>query len=159
MRFKRLERTPFFVTDRKRAAAARMQQKQRDAVPLLAALVAEQQPSIDAVMTTRIQRWGEIQQNWRNTRAGSWRKARAALDALPAEIRAAMLRYWNAHSWLPGDPSYLSDAIHGLRTGRLICKDGQIVPARITISAAEADAVQITRKPIAKGWLVHSRRA
>jgi hypothetical protein len=41
MRFKRLERTPFIVTDRKRAAAARTQQKQRDTVPLLAALVAE----------------------------------------------------------------------------------------------------------------------
>ena len=38
------------VADRKRAAARRWQQRQRDAVPLLAELVAEHQPSIDQLM-------------------------------------------------------------------------------------------------------------
>jgi len=38
------------VTDRKWAAAVRLQRRQRDKLPLLAPLIAETQPSIDALM-------------------------------------------------------------------------------------------------------------
>jgi hypothetical protein len=56
MRFTRRPRHEYVVTDRKRAAAARAQRRQREAVPLLAPLIAETQPPIEAVMSARIQR-------------------------------------------------------------------------------------------------------
>ena len=54
MRFRKRERYGAFQdTSRKRAAASRAQQKQRDALPLFAEQIAEAQPSIDQVMADR----------------------------------------------------------------------------------------------------------
>jgi len=153
MRFARRERTAYIITDRKRAAAARKQRLEQQALPLFADMVAEQQPSIDVVMTERAARWAEIDQRWRDMRAADWRRTRVQLSSLPGDIRQAMLRYWNGHRWLPGDPSYLADAIHRLRTGALLFINGEIVPARVTIGAAEAELSAPIRKPVAKVWL------
>jgi hypothetical protein len=141
------------VTDRKRAAVTRKHRREQEAMPLLAELIVEQQPDADSVMVERRQRWVAFEQRWRDTRATDWRRARAALALLPADTKAAMLRYWNEHRWLPGDPSYLADAIHRLHTGKLLLVDGQVVPAHVTITAAEAETILPNRKPIAKGWL------
>ena len=51
MRFACRPRCEYIVTNRKRLAAARWQQRQRDCVPLLGLLIAETQPSIDDVMS------------------------------------------------------------------------------------------------------------
>lgn len=48
--------------------------------------------------------------------AGSWRKARRLLRELPDLQRRGILRWWQDPSvWLPRDPSYLLDAIRGVR--------------------------------------------
>ncbi len=153
MRFTRRGRTPYIVTDRKRAAASRWQQRQRDAVPLLAALVAKQQPSIDQVMHERVTSWEASEQGNRDRRAQQWRAARRILDAHAPETRRALLDYWNGHRWLPGDPSYLLDMLHGFDRGRLVVTDGTVTPARVVISVAEATALECGRKPVAHGWL------
>lgn len=153
MRFKRRPRTPYIVSDRKRAAARRLQQRQREALPLLAELVAEQQPCIDQLMQDRVKAWGATEQSARDWQAQRWRQARRTLDAHDPETRRALLAYWNGHRWLPGDASYLLDMLHGFTRGRLVMVDGTIQPARVVISAAEATAVGWGRKPVARGWL------
>ena len=153
MRFKRRPRTPYTVTDRKRAAARRLQQRQRDALPLLADLVAEQQPCIDRLMEDRVKAWGVSEQHMRDWHAQRWREARCILDAHDPETRRALLTYWNGNRWLPADASYLLDMLGGFTRGRLIIVDGAIQPARVVISAAEATAVGWGRKPVARGWL------
>jgi len=152
MRFTRRPRTPYIVTDRKRAAARRLQQRQRDALPLLADIVAEQQPGIDQLMHDRVQAWGASEQNTRNWQARRWREARQLLQAYNPGTRQALLKYWNGHRWLPGDASYLLDMLHGFKHGRLILIEGAIQPARTVISTAEAAAVGWGRKPLSRGW-------
>ena len=71
MRFHRSPRHPFTDTPRKRAALRRRQAKEREALPLLAALVAEAQPSEDAVMEGRAAQWLVSE-----ARARKWRAAR-----------------------------------------------------------------------------------
>jgi hypothetical protein len=153
MRCKRRLRTDYAVTDRKRAAARRMQQRQRDTVPLLAELVAETQPSIADLMATRVKHWVEWEQRDRDHRAGLWRRARRALDQHEPATRRALLDYWNGHRWLPGDPVYLLDMLHGFGRGRLVVVDGKVQPARITMPVREAIDSPETKKPLAGGWL------
>jgi hypothetical protein len=153
MRFKRRPRTPYLITDRKRAAALRWQQRQRDAVPLLAELVEEQQPSIDHVMHERVRLWTSTEQSDRDWRARQWRHARRLLDAHEPTIRRALLDYWNGHRWLPSDPTYLLGTINRFATGRLIIVDGMIQPARVTIPVAEAADIEAKPKPFTPRWL------
>ena len=138
MRFTRRSRCEYTVTDRKRAAALRLQRRQRDSLPLLARLIAETQPSIDEVMNARVSNWIVTMQRERDRRAASWRRARRALDGYEPALRRALLTYWNRHRWLPGDPSYLLDMLYGYETGRLVLDDGQIRPARVVIPVSEA---------------------
>ena len=153
MRFAQRPRCPYLVTDRKRAAASRLQRRQRDALPLLAPLIAETQPSIDFVMTERVAAWTKTEREERDRRARAWRKARRALDAdHDPDTRRTLLDYWNAHRWLPGDPSYLLDMLHGYAKGRLVIDDGQVRAARSIISPAEAVAAFGRPKPSASGW-------
>jgi hypothetical protein len=57
MRFASRPRCEYIVTHRKRLAAARWQQRQRDCFPLLGLLIAQTQLSIDDVMDRRVQCW------------------------------------------------------------------------------------------------------
>jgi len=115
-------------------------------------LIAEAQPSIDDLMTTRVATWIASEQSNRDRRANSWRRARRALDRHESAIRRALLDYWNGHRWLPGDPSYLLDLLHGFKTERLILDEGQVRPARLTIPASEAAAAFGRPKPVGGGW-------
>lgn len=153
MRFAPGWRCEYTVTDRKRAAAVRLQRRQREALPLLGSLIAETQPSIDSLMAQRVERWDRTQQEIRDARAHQWRRARRNLNAYPSQVRAALLTYWNEHRWLPGDPSYLLDALHGFERGRLILADGAVQPARVVISVSEATAAFGPPKPRAQGWI------
>ena len=157
MRFAPGWRCEYTVTDRKRAAAVRLQRRQREALPLLGPLIAETQPSIDSLMAQRVERWDRTQQEIRDARAQQWRRGRRSLAAYPPPVRAALLAYWNGHRWLPGDPSYLLDALHGFERGRLILADGQVRPARITISVSEATVAFGAPKPRAQGWFAPVR--
>ena len=52
----------------------------RNAASVLAPLIAETQPGIDAVMQERVARWSRLEQDWRDRRARQWRDARRRLD-------------------------------------------------------------------------------
>ena len=144
----------YTVTDRKRAAARRWQQRQRDALPLFGELIAEQQPSIDQVMSERIERWDESGRMRREhcvrqlaqlaaARSTPTRQRRVEPCATTGSLTAGLI----------GDPSYLLDMIHGLKTCRLSLADGIILQARIVISVGEATAMEGRRKPVSGGWL------
>lgn len=81
------------MTDRKRAAAVRLQRCQREKLPLLAPLIAEAQPGIDEVMAHRVAHWVEWEQRDRDRRAAKWREARVALDRHERATRRALLDY------------------------------------------------------------------
>jgi len=134
MRFTRRPRCEYIVTDRKRAAAVRLQRRQRDKLPLLAPLIAETQPSIDTLMTTRVANWIVLEQKGRDHRASQWRRGRALLDQHEPATRQALLAYWNGHRWLPGDPMYLLDLLYGFGRGRTIIDEGRLRPAMVTMS-------------------------
>jgi hypothetical protein len=153
MRFTRRPRASYTITHRKRAAAARLQLRQREAHPLLAPLIAETQPGIDAVMADRAETWNRTEQDWRDRRASQWRRARRALDAYEPTTRRALLAYWNGHRWLPGDPAYLLDLLHGFRIGRLLLEHDQVRPAVVEVPVSMATATFGPEKPMARSWL------
>ncbi len=122
-------------------------------MPLLAELVAEQQPSIDHVMHERVRLWTTTEQSDRDWRARQWRLARRLLDAHEPAVRRALLDYWNRHRWLPGDSTYLLGTINRFATGRLVIADGMIRPASVTIPVAEATDIEGKPKPFTTRWL------
>ena len=117
MRFTRYPRHPFSDTPRKRAALKRKQAQERDALPLLAELVAETQPHEDEVMRERADRWAQSEARSRLWRAARWRKARSEIAAMEPARAAAVRAAWNRAPY-PADPTYLLDFLHGLRVGR-----------------------------------------
>jgi len=140
------------VTDRKRAAAVRLQRRQRDKLPLLASLLAETQPSIDQVMTTRVDNWIVWEQKDRDRRAAQWRRGRTLLDQHEPATRQALLAYWNGQRWLPADPMYLLDLLHGFGRGRYVIDEGRLRPAVVTIPVSQAVAAFGPAKPLAGAW-------
>jgi hypothetical protein len=119
MRFNPWPRMAFNDTKRKRAFVARKQAAELEAYPLLAEMIAAEQPTVDAVMSERRSRWDAEEIAGRQRRAAKWLEGRQAMAALPPDVRAKLMRYWNGHRWLPGDPSYFLDMIHMFLTGRL----------------------------------------
>jgi len=157
MRFACRPRCAYIVTNRKRLAAARWQRRQRECFPLLGPLIAETQPSIDDVMDQRVQRWVVTEQANRDRRAAQWRTARGDIAARDPGVGHALLTYWNGHRWLPGDPSYLLDILHGFDHGRLVLLNGEIVAHRVVIPVGEAIAAFGSPKPVSGDWF--GRRA
>ena len=147
MRFKRQARHGFEDTRRKRLAALRGQQRERDRFPLLAGEIAAQQPGVDQVMTDRAERWTAHEKAARSLRAAQWIEGRRRLAGLEPGTRAAALAYWNGHRWLPGDPGYLLDMLHSIETGRLVQDGATFRFARPTIRPEEAMQIEPTRKP------------
>jgi hypothetical protein len=43
--------------------------------------------------------------------------------------------------------------LHGFERGRLVIIDGVLQPARTSITIAELADSELTRKPVARGWL------
>ena len=151
MRFKRDIRHDYGVTDRKRLAAARKQRQEREALPLFAEQIAAEQPSIDAVMAGRVDRWEAAQDAKRKRLADSWRAARRRLAALPEPTRSRALAYWNGHRWLPGTADYLSDMVWSIETGRLVY-DGETFRFAVRPrEAAEAEHVPSYKPPMFPG--------
>jgi hypothetical protein len=118
MRFKRWPRVEAYQESaRTRAAVALSQRRQRDRLPLLANLIAAEQPSIDAVIEERHQSWPKWQQETRDYRAARWREARRELQAYSLITRHAIRRLWNDAPY-PADPNYLSDFLLQIERGR-----------------------------------------
>lgn len=118
MRFKKWQTHPFTATKRKRQAAARKLQNQRDALPLFADAIAADQPSVDQIMIDRAARWEDWERRDRQRRADTWRKARTALAAVPEPGRSAVRAYWQRCIW-PADPVYLCEMVTMYQTDRL----------------------------------------
>ena len=158
MRFTRQQRHDYEVTDRKRQAAARWQQRERESLPLLAAEIAAQQPAIDAVMAGRVDRWTETQKADRSHKAAQWREGRRKLDGMEPEARTAIMAYWNRHKWLPGTPVYFLDMLHSIEAGRLV-RDGGTFRFASRGKASEAMQIDPARKPPLIPGLVRQRPA
>lgn len=122
MRFKRLDSHPYEITSRKRAGVELSQRRKREKLPLLAEIIRQQQPDVDAVLDERAAQWLKNDQERRNRRALSWRKARKIIEGYDPQTRAAVLNFWNNHKWFPGDPVQLLSILHMLATGRFIVR-------------------------------------
>ena len=94
------------------AAARRAVQRDKDAVPLFPEMVKHH----TADERLRAMEVGAVEWHceMRASRAATWREARRRLYALPPLTHAGVLRYWSSDSWIPRDPSYLADLIHGV---------------------------------------------
>jgi hypothetical protein len=94
----------FVDTPRKRAAARRRQQRERDSFPLFAGMIALSQPSIDALMLARAHDWDVHEQRDRNRKAQNWRSVRADIFALPPDQRR-LIHVRAQHYGGPLDPT------------------------------------------------------
>ena len=119
MRFRRWPRVSAYEdTPRKRAALARTQREQRERLPLLRDLIADQQPSSDAEMARRAEWRPRIQQEGRDHRAADWRRARARLASYGDKLRSLIPHLWRDCPY-PADPAYLLDLLHAIEAGRI----------------------------------------
>lgn len=118
MRFHRYGKYEFRDTERKRAAFARKQRAEREALPLFADQVAAEQIGVDEEMTARRLQWERHQAIDRKRRADKWREARRRLKGYQEPVRGALLAYWQGCKW-PADPSYFLSMLHMYDTGRL----------------------------------------
>jgi hypothetical protein len=88
------------------SAAKKALQRERDKVPLFAAEVAAEQPTPEG----RIAKIDAGFQDWiaetRKLKADQWRKARAILRNLPADIAFSIIARWQ-YGIYPGDPVFL----------------------------------------------------
>ena len=118
MRFHRYGKYEFRDTERKRAAFARKQKAEREALPLFADQVVAEQIDVDEEMTARRLQWERHQAIDRKRRADKWREARRRLNDYQGPVRRALLAYWQGCKW-PADPSYFLSMLHMYDTGRL----------------------------------------
>jgi len=119
VRFIRYERHEFVWTPRKQAAAARRLQRERDAAPLFADLIAAEQPSLEEIHRARVAAVVKTERQARQRLAAAWRKVRAQVWEIPSRDRAALLAYWNEHQHFPGTPFYLGYVVRQYRAGGL----------------------------------------
>ncbi|MGY6259180.1 hypothetical protein ACXIVK_37785 [Paraburkholderia caledonica] len=122
MRFKRYGRYEFTDTPRKRAAFARKQRLEREALPLFADQIAAEQIGADEEMEGRRAQWDRQTASDRLRRATQWRRARGRLRGYLAPVRSALHAYWQQCRW-PADPEYLLTMLHMYDTGRLSLPD------------------------------------
>ncbi len=119
MRFKRWPRPESYRdTSRKRAAFARKQHLDREALPLFAAEIAASQRGVEDEMAHRALAWDAAERETRRRRAASWRRARARLFALPDALRRTVRVLWRECPY-PGDPASFADMLHQFAAGRL----------------------------------------
>lgn len=121
MRFKKTPTFAFTDTPRKRAALRRKQYRERDALPLFAKQIAEEQPTEDEEMARRAILSERQEARWRSNRAAEWRNARRMIDSLPDEDRRAIRRVWDCAPY-PADPSRLLGVLHSYSLGKLDLK-------------------------------------
>lgn len=133
----KFERTPrveaFNDTSQKRAALRRKQRLEREALPLLAQITAEQQPTEDQVMEERAARWIEADQQRRDEKAAHWRRLRARLFSNYGEnLRAALREAWRKAPY-PATWAYFGDMLTSFDRGHLVfTEDGRLVsPAHL----------------------------
>jgi hypothetical protein len=110
--------TPFEDTTRKRAAFARKQRLEREALPLFASQIAESQHGADEEMARRTVSWDWFQQAKRDERAAAWRRFRARLFAFPDTVRQQIRATWRNCPY-PAVPYSFGDFLHQIQAGKL----------------------------------------
>lgn len=85
---------PYEVTSRKVAAFERRKRREREALPLLSAHVADHQVPTEVEMARRTARWDEVAAYMRQAKAAAWRDVRARYYALPPHVRAVLRIEW-----------------------------------------------------------------
>jgi hypothetical protein len=138
MRFKKLIRSPYEDTRRKRLAALRSQQRERDRFPLLAEHIGAQQPDLDSIMAKRTEQWEKTETENRQYQANKWREARRLLETFNPDTRRAIRFYWNSHRWLPGNPSYFIYVLKSVRNGHLVRHGETLKEVSTTIPVSQA---------------------
>lgn len=128
MRFHRFGHVAFNDTARKRVAFLRKQKAEREALPLFAAQIAEEQISVDQEMAERDICWERSFADRRQRHADDWRKGRARMRQYPEHIRSALMNYWNRRCPLPADPAYFLTMMHMWDTGRLTPESHRFLP-------------------------------
>lgn len=121
MRFQKHERYEFKDTPRKRAAFFTKQRREREAHPLFADVIAEEQaqrPGVDEVMKQRADTFAKSHQQSRDERAKAWREARARIAAYDQPTRTKIRELWNDAPY-PANPTYLADLLHDIEKGRI----------------------------------------
>lgn len=145
MRFDKVTRYTYQPTNRKSAAILRKQQRERDALPLFAHLVAAEQKPVDEVHALRASAAVRSEAESRARQADQWRRARRELRALDPDVQAMILRRWNLarYPW-PGTGLCLLCILHMVRSGRFDLTQTQaLYPDRATRDAAEADRLAL----------------
>lgn len=104
--------SPAERTGRRLAAAARAVKREADAMPLFPQL--RRYSTVEERMSQTDARWASLAAQRRDSQASAWRRARAALRALPPLQRAGILRYWRESS-VPAEGHYLLDILHGIK--------------------------------------------
>ncbi|MGE0586862.1 MAG: hypothetical protein AB7O39_17170 [Flavobacteriaceae bacterium] len=148
---------PYRDTSRKRAAFKRKQRLEREALPLLAEMIAAGQHSVDEEMARRHVWRDERERVQRVLRATRWREARASLFSLPDDLRRTVRKLWRGCPY-PADPTYLLDLLHQIAIGRVDPHrppwifDGKLT-ARTTPNASKFDEAfrQIGHRKIGGG--------
>ena len=112
MKFNHIVNVEWKWSKHKEAALHRKYQRQVDSAPLFADQIRQEQPSIAVVRDQREQAWKKRYISDRQNRANAWRRARAALFALPAAHRKLIRNMWNLHAWRTHEPHYLANLIH-----------------------------------------------
>ena len=137
MRFNRFGRFEFTDTNRKRAAFARKQKKERESLPLFAEQIASEQIDVDEEMRHRAELWVTRQAQDRSRRANDWRRARAKLRSYPETEYRELFNFWQRCPY-PADPTYLLTMMHSYDHGRL-----DMNPPSIQMTAANRQAVNV----------------
>jgi hypothetical protein len=122
MRFQRHGRYEFKDTHRKRVAFTTKLRREREALPLFAEEIAEEQarrPDVDEVMQQRAIGFAESEQKWRDHRASKWREARAKLSSYDEASRPVIRKFWSDAPY-PADPTYLLGMLHDIEKGRIL---------------------------------------
>ena len=122
MRFQRYHRFEFKDTPRKRAAFFAKQRREREAMPLFAEEIAQEQaqrPGVEEVMEQRAVSSAQHEQERRNQRASKWREARKKLESYDDNKRGLIRNLW-AEAPYPADPTYLLGMLHDIEKGRMI---------------------------------------
>ncbi|PTT92855.1 hypothetical protein DBR42_01220, partial [Pelomonas sp. HMWF004] len=111
MRFTPFGHWTFNDTSRKRSAFERKKRLEREAMPLFAGQIAEEQVSTDDEMAGRRECWNRRLAADRAHRAKKWRECRRRVGEYRPDVRAALLCYWQACRW-PADPTYFLSMLH-----------------------------------------------
>lgn len=114
---------PRTITPRKLAAYERSCRAKRDALPLLAPLIAEAQLPAAEEMARRQASDLIWEQRNRDDHAAKWRQVRARLFALPDHARHAVLSRYNSSRWFPREPGLLATIIQDTLKGVPVAAD------------------------------------